>query len=73
MLHKDEISIREEYIKLDSLLKFAGLAETGGMAKEIITLGKVKVNGEVCTQRGKKIRRGDEVLIEEIEEAVVIV
>lgn len=73
MIHKEEISIRDEYIKLDSLLKFAGIVETGGMAKEIISLGKVKVNGEVCTQRGKKIRVGDEVLIEEIEEAVVII
>lgn len=73
MAHKEEISIRDEYIKLDSLLKFAGFVETGGMAKEIISLGKVKVNGEVCTQRGKKIRVGDEVLIEEIDEAVVIV
>lgn len=73
MIHKEEISIRDEYIKLDSLLKFSGIVETGGMAKEIISLGKVKVNGEVCTQRGKKIRVGDEVLIEEIEEAVVII
>lgn len=73
MIHKEEISIRDEYIKLDSLLKFAGIVETCGMAKEIISLGKVKVNGEVCTQRGKKIRVGDEVLIEEIEEAVVII
>lgn len=63
----EEIKIRDEFIKLDSLLKFAGVTETGGIAKEIITDGKVKVNGEVCLMRGKKIRPGDSVVIEEIE------
>ena len=57
----EEIKIRDEFIKLDSLLKFAGVTETGGIAKEIITDGKVKVNGEVCLMRGKKIRSGDKV------------
>lgn len=51
--------IREEYIKLDSLLKFANLVETGGIAKQVILDGEVRVNGEVCLQRGKKIREGD--------------
>ncbi len=63
----EEIKIRDEFIKLDSLLKFAGVTETGGIAKEIITDGKVKVNGEVCLMRGKKIRPGDSVVIDEIE------
>lgn len=54
-----EIAITTEFIKLDSLLKFAGIAETGGFAKEVIQNGEVKVNGEVCTMRGKKIRSGD--------------
>jgi len=54
-----EISITTEYIKLDSLLKFSGMTETGGIAKEVIKDGKVMVNGEVCTMRGKKIRSGD--------------
>lgn len=63
----EEINIRDEFIKLDSLLKFAGVTETGGIAKEIITDGKVKVNGEVCLMRGKKIRSGDSVVIDEIE------
>ena len=63
----EEIKIRDEFIKLDSLLKFAGVTETGGIAKEIITDGKVKVNGEVCLMRGKKIRSGDSVVIDEIE------
>ena len=43
-----EIKINTEFIKLDSLLKFAGLAETGGIAKEIIAQGRIKVGGEVC-------------------------
>ncbi len=59
-----ETEIRTEFIKLDSLLKFSGLTDTGGFAKELIQDGKVKVNGEVCTMRGKKIRSGDEVLVD---------
>ena len=54
-------SITTEFIKLDALLKFAGLCETGGEAKELIQGGAVKVNGEVCTMRGKKCRAGDTV------------
>ena len=53
------INITTEFIKLDSLLKFAGLVDTGGEAKELIQNGEVLVNGEVCTMRGKKIRSGD--------------
>ena len=55
----EEIAIRDEYIKLDSFLKFSGAVMTGGEAKELIQGGKVKVNGEVCTMRGKKMRPGD--------------
>lgn len=54
-----EVAIRDEYIKLDSFLKFAGAVMTGGEAKELIQGGKVKVNGEVCEMRGKKMRPGD--------------
>ena len=57
----DKIRITTEFIKLDALLKFAGLCETGGEAKELIQGGAVKVNGEVCTMRGKKLHPGDEV------------
>ena len=55
------IQIETEFIKLDSLLKFAALVGTGGEAKYAIQEGMVKVNGEVCTMRGKKIRPGDKV------------
>lgn len=60
---KSEISITTEFIKLDALLKFAGLADTGGEAKILIQNGEVSVNGEVCTMRGKKIRSGDTVAV----------
>lgn len=57
------IEITTEFIKLDSLLKFAGIAAIGGEAKFMVTSGAVMVNGEVCTMRGKKIRLGDIVTI----------
>ena len=55
----ENIVITTEFIKLQDLLKFANLVGTGGEAKIIIQEGEVKVNGEVCTMRGKKIRPGD--------------
>lgn len=60
----EKISINTEYIKLDSLLKFTALVGTGGEAKYVISEGMIKVNGEVCTMRGKKIRPGDTVSFE---------
>lgn len=60
MEHK-EIAIRDEYIRLDSLLKLAGSVGTGGEAKIVVQEGMVKVNGETCTMRGKKLRSGDKV------------
>ena len=59
-----EISIYTEFIKLDSFLKLAGIAGTGGDAKTLIQEGEVKVNGAVCTMRGKKLFRGDEISFE---------
>lgn len=53
------IQITTEFIKLDALLKFAALVGTGGEAKYVIAEGLVKVNGEACTVRGKKLREGD--------------
>jgi ribosome-associated protein len=55
------IKIITEFIKLDSLLKLAGLVYTGGEAKTLIQQGEVTLNGAVCTERGKKIRNGDTV------------
>ena len=54
-----EIFIKEDYIRLDSALKLASLVSTGGHAKIVIQNGEVKVNGEICLQRGKKLRKGD--------------
>ena len=59
MMQKEEVKIHTEFIKLQDLLKFAGAVETGGDAKLIIQEGRVKVNGETCTMRGKKMRPGD--------------
>ncbi len=56
---EQEIPISTEFIKLDSFLKLANAVETGGMAKELISQGQVRVNGETCLQRGKKLRPGD--------------
>lgn len=53
------IEINTEYIKLDSALKFAGIAENGAHAKELILDGEVKVNGEMELRRGKKLYKGD--------------
>ena len=64
------IEITTEYIKLQDLLKLAGLTYTGGEAKVMVQEGLVKVNGEVCTMRGKKIRPGDVVTFRGQEYAV---
>lgn len=56
-----DVSVSTEYIKLDSLLKYAGLCSTGGEAKAMIEEGAVSLNGEICRMRGKKIRPGDEI------------
>ena len=66
-MKKDEIYIDTDFIKLDSFLKFAGLVETGGIAKEIIAEKRISVNDEICTMRGKKLRDGDRVYIKELD------
>ena len=53
-----DIKINTEFIKLDAFMKFAGMVYTGGDAKGFVQDGSVKVNGEVCTMRGKKLRPG---------------
>lgn len=56
---KKEISISTEFIKLDQLLKFADIVDSGGVAKILIKEEAVKFNGEIVTMRGKKVRPGD--------------
>lgn len=60
----EEIKIRDEFIKLGQALKLAGLVESGVEAKIVIQDGQVLVNGQVETQRGKKLVDGDEVTFE---------
>lgn len=64
-MEKQIIFIDTEFIKLQDLLKFSGLVETGGQAKILIQDGYVTVNGEICTMRGKKIRNGDIVTLDD--------
>lgn len=56
-----KITIKTEFIKLDQFLKWCGIAESGGIAHELIANNEVTVNGEPETRRGRKIRPGDKV------------
>ena len=71
MKNMEKITIDTDFIKLDSLLKFAAAVGTGGEAKQAIAQGLVKVNGEVCTMRGKKLRPGDKVKFQNMEFEIV--
>ena len=61
----NKILIHTDFIKLDAFLKYCGACETGGEAKLSVQQGYVKVNGEVCTMRGKKLTDGDTVAIDD--------
>ncbi len=65
-----KIKIDTEFIKLDSLLKYASIVQTGGEAKDLILDEQVKLNGEIITQRGKKIRPGD--IVETLDQIIEI-
>ena len=58
---QETVPIHTEFIQLQAFLKMMGIAETGGRAKEMIQDGIIRVNGEVCTARGKKLRNGDKI------------
>lgn len=66
------IQIYSKFIKLDQLLKFAGVAESGSVAKAMILDEMVTVNGEVVTARGKKIFPGDRIEVEGLGEALEV-
>ncbi|MFZ9036838.1 MAG: RNA-binding S4 domain-containing protein [Gammaproteobacteria bacterium] len=53
--------LETEFVELYKILKFEGLAESGGNAKQAISEGLVSVNGEVETRKRKKIRAGDQI------------
>ena len=65
-------SPQEETIKLDQFLKLAQIVDSGGQAKHLIQAGFVRVNGEVETRRGRKLRHGDVVLVDDDVEIQVI-
>lgn len=66
-----EQSINIEFIKLESLLKLTAVCSSGGEAKMVIQDEMISVNGEICTQRGKKIRSGDLVEFQDTQIRVV--
>ena len=64
---KKTLAITTPFIKLDSTMKMADAVGSGGMAKMVIEDEQVRVNGEVCTQRGKKLYPGDRFRFDNIE------
>ena len=70
-MKRDKIAIATAFIKLDSFLKFAGVADTGSGAKAMVLDGQVLVDGEVCLMRGKKLYPGMVVSVDEQEYEVV--
>lgn len=70
-----KVFISTPFIKLDSLLKFAGLADSGSFAKELIAEGFVAYNGETCLMRGKKVYPNDVVRVavpDELDEEICV-
>lgn len=63
-MEKTEVKITTEFIKLDQLIKYAGIAYSGAEAKDMVINGCAFLNGEQCTMRGKKVRPGDVVTLE---------
>jgi ribosome-associated protein len=57
------VAVRETPIELCQFIKFAGVAESGGEAKQLIAAGEVMINGAVETQKRKKLQSGDQVLV----------
>lgn len=68
----ENIRINTEYIKLNQLLKWAGIAETGGEANHLISDGRIKVNGEIEIRKGKKIYSGDIIQIDNDESFLIV-
>ena len=71
-MRKLTFTLEAEFIRLDDLLKVNGCVETGGQAKILIQGGGVKVDGETCTMRGKKLRGGEVVYVPEIDEEITV-
>jgi len=61
---KTTIRLTADFIKLDALIKLAGVTDSGGEAKHLVQAGRARVNGEVATQRGRKLHAGDVVQVD---------
>lgn len=70
-MKREILEIKTPFIRLDAALKLSGVAETGGYAKLLVQDGVIKVNDEICLQRGKKLHNGDVFSIDEYEYQVV--
>lgn len=67
----EKIKIDTEIIKLDSFLKWAAIVSSGSEAKFLIQEEMIKVNNEICTQRGKKLKVGDIVTFENLDYEII--
>lgn len=67
----EKIKIDTEIIKLDSFLKWAAIVSSGSEAKFLIQEEMIKVNNEICTQRGKKLKIGDIVTFENLDYEII--
>ena len=68
----EKIKIETDYIKLDQFLKLAGVVQTGGQGKMLILEKNIMVNDQVCTQRGKKLRKDDIIEIKGYQSYIVV-
>ena len=71
-MKETNVPISTEFIKLQDLLKWTGVAQTGGHAKILVQDGQVAVNGETCLMRGKKLRPGDTVTVLGLDEVISV-
>ena len=71
-MQKAEVVIDTEYISMDKLQKFSGIADTGGQAFLMIEDGIVTLNGVTVTEKRKKVRPGDVVNIDNQVELIVV-
>ena len=71
-MQKAEVVIDTEYISMDKLLKFSGIADTGGQAFMLVEDGIITLNGVLVTEKRKKVRPGDVVNIDNQVELTVV-
>lgn len=71
-MQKDEVAIKTEFITMDKLLKFSGVADTGGQAFMMVEDGIIKLNGKPVTEKRKKVFPGDVVNIDNQIELTVV-